>query len=87
LQADTQTTVTMLCLADLHVLNKKAVKQNIKKRNVKKREKRDKKVKKRKKNVFTSMRYNTYTGLHVVGNVGLTGLAQEYAWLLSDETL
>jgi len=33
LQADTQTTVTMLCLAGLHVLGKKIIKKNkIKKR-------------------------------------------------------
>jgi len=44
LQADTQTTVIMLCLADLHVLDKK--------NELKKVGKIKKNVKKRKKNVF-----------------------------------
>jgi len=34
LQADTQTTVTMLCPAGLHVLDKKKLKQNLKLVNV-----------------------------------------------------
>ena len=39
LQADTQTTVTMLCLAGLYVLDKKKTKKNVGKikKNVKKR--------------------------------------------------
>jgi len=39
LQVDTQTTVTMLCLAGLHVLDRKKIKNNIKMlaKNVKKR--------------------------------------------------
>jgi len=40
LQADTQTTVTMLCLAGLHVLDKnKKIIKNGKTKNVKKRKK------------------------------------------------
>jgi len=58
LQTDTQTTVTMLCLAGLHVLDKKyffKCWQNKKKRL--KRKKRDKNLKKCKKRIFTLMVY------------------------------
>jgi len=53
LQADAQTTVTMRCLAGLHVLDKRKIKASGKmKKNLKKRQKYKKK---RKKRFFTSM--------------------------------